>query len=554
MEPFIQTHVLTLEQVFSGAYALSLPWFQRAYAWSEKHISRLHADLLGARRGPRGSYLLGHVFLAKPGPEPPASIIDGHQRSISLSLLFGLLRDLDPSGPMSARLHALIEDPSGAYRLTPQPSVTEFFAKYVQAKGGTLLAPTCELLELSGSERNILNNRDHLRGLLSEHVPAASDRAELARFVLENCFLIVETVEDEEEAWTLLSIEEETGLDFHSSERAKVSLITAMPRSEQEDAARLYESAQIMVGADGMWQLLAHIRMLKARRRTSKPVEKELLQRFKLNITGIEFLREELLPRAEALARIARRDIGSGQARETTASALVTLSWLDHQLWVPAALQWLKVMGPDHPETPLFFSRLDRLGYLLKIGGVDPTEQENRFIELINDIDSRNGVERMRRLDVSSKLLAAALENLRAKTFYNKRFHALVLRRISWNVDPSRDQGPVDGNKVTVEHVLPRKPAPGRQWWQDFPQASDVADHCNRLGNLTFLSHEENLVAANSDYVVKRIVLAGASARFVLAELAVREQVWTPRTIQRRTESLIDLLLRPWALKAPMGT
>jgi hypothetical protein len=449
---------------------------------------------------------------------------------------------------MSARLHALITDRSGRHRLNLQPSVAEFFAAHVQTKGGTLIAPTGDLMDLSGSERNILHNRDQLRMLLAQHAPATSDRVELARFLLERCYLIVETVEDEEEAWTLLSTEEETGLDFHSSERAKVSLITAMPREEQEDAARLYENAQVLVGADGMWQLLAHIRVLKARRRTSKPVEKELLQRFKLNKTGIAFLSEELLPRAEAMARIARREIGTGSARAATVSALTTLSWLDHQLWVPPALQWLKVMGPDHPEASLFFTRLDRLGYLLKIGGVDPTEQENRFIELLNDIDSRRPVEDMPRLAISPRLLAAALENLRARTFYAKRFHALVLRRISWNVDPSRDQGPVDGNKVTVEHVLPRKPAPDRQWWKDFRRPEDVADYCNRLGNLTFLSHEENLVAANCEYMVKRVVHATASARFVLAEGAAREEVWTPATVERRTEQLIGLLLRPWEL------
>jgi hypothetical protein len=81
----------------------------------------------------------------------------------------------------------------------------------------------------------------------------------------------------------------------------------------------------------------------------------------------------------------------------------------------------------------------------------------------------------------------------------------------------------------------------------------DVTDYCNRLGNLTFLSHEENLVAANCDYMVKRVVHARASARFVLAETAAQEEVWTPETIERRTELLIGLLLQPWELSTLRG-
>jgi hypothetical protein len=218
-------------------------------------------------------------------------------------------------------------------------------------------------------------------------------------------------------------------------------------------------------------------------------------------------------------------------------------------MWVPSALHWIALRGGEHAETPLFFERLDRLTYLLKIASVDPTDQEARFLKVLDAIDSATAVERMVSLQIESKLLQAALENLRSRTFYAKRFHSLVLRRISVHINPDLDPGPVDGVKVTVEHVLPRKPLAGQQWRRDFP-GEDVADHCNRIGNLAFFSLEENNIAGNSDFIIKSLLLANAGGRFVLSAQAGMEPAWTRETIMRRGEEMISVLLEPWQLEA----
>ena len=37
---FIKSTVLPIEKVYAGDCRLELPWFQRAYAWSETHVGR----------------------------------------------------------------------------------------------------------------------------------------------------------------------------------------------------------------------------------------------------------------------------------------------------------------------------------------------------------------------------------------------------------------------------------------------------------------------------------------------------------------------------------
>ena len=551
MEAFIYSTVLTIEQVYSGRYKLELPWFQRAYAWGEMHVGRLIKDLFEAMAGPRRRYSLGHMSLGKPGVEPACSLVDGHQRSISLIMLCAILRDQLAGTPMGDRLHALIEAPDGSgYRLLPQPGVAEFFAAFVQQRGATLLQPEGDIMDCSPNERNILANRDHMRTMMNDLAPTPEALIEFAAFLLERCMLIVDEVADQNEAWALMTREEETGLSPHSSELAKVTMLTTMPRNEQGQASLLYEQAQALLAADNLFNLLGHIRTLRVRRRSSRPVDRELIQHFELQATGLPFLKDELLPRARAMASLIARNVGDGPARTETARSLEMLSWLDNQLWMPPALHWLATMGANHAETPLFFARLDRLAYIMKIASIDPTDQETRFLQLLESIDKKLEVERMQPLAIGKKLLSSALANLRSKTFYAKRFHALVLRRISCVMAPHSDLGPVDGQKVTVEHVLPRKPEAGQQWLKDFKNLAGVADYCNRIGNLAFLTLEINNIAGNQDFVVKRLILAQCATTFVLSKHASDEARWTQETIERRGEELIANLLRPWQLFA----
>lgn len=547
MEPFIEAKVLSVAGLFSGSYCFNLPWFQRAYAWNESHVGRLIDDVYQASMGPKRRYSLGHIVLAKPDAAPGCSLVDGHQRTITLTMIFAVLRDLMPGTEIAARLERVIRGHEGLH-LTPQPIMAPVFERYVQTPGSTRASHEGDIMELTDCELSLLANRDHIKAQIERIVPAAAAQAEFAAFLLDRCWVVVDILEDEDEAWSMLSTEEETGLGLHSSERAKLSLVMAMPRAEQEDAARVYEQAQAIIGPDRMSQLLAHIRTLRMRRRTSKPVEKDLVQAFSLDKSGMPFLVDELLPRAQTMMLVIRRFVGTGEAIEQNARALEPLSWLDHQMWKPAALHWLAIMGEHHPETPLFLARLERLAYLMKIAGTDPTDQERRFLALLRDIDQKQPVASMPNLAIESELKTNALANLRSPTFYPKRFHSLVLRRINRNLPGARDCGAVDGHHVTVEHILPRKPAKGSDWWQSFPDQSTVTAHRNRLGNLAFLSLEDNQAVNNQDYKLKLAVLRRAAEGFALTGHAAGYEAWTPEVIMQRTEALIGILFGPWDL------
>lgn len=554
MPQYLRVEAISLRELLSGRYRFVLPWFQRAYGWTDVQAGRLLVDMIAACNE-RECYPIGCIFLAAPPDQPNVSLIDGHQRLITLTILFALLRDMVADAGIRQSADGTIANRSGSNiikRIEPQPNVAEFFETHVQRPGGTQAEPPGDIMQLTDSERNILANRNHLRKRIAEDLPDEAGRVRLVRYMLERCLVTVQSVANEDDAWTIVSTEEETHVAFHSSERSKVTLISGMPRQEQEAAGRIYERSQGLIGPDDMCRLLSHIRAIKLRKRSSKPIEKDLMQQFALNRGGLAFLEKEVKPRSELMARIKRRRLADGAAGVALAPRLETLSWLDNQFWMPPLLHWLTTVAAEHPSTLRFIELVDRLAWTMKIAGVDPIDQEKRLLRLLGEIDSGVAPDAMKELRIEPRLHAGLIENLLARTFYAKRYCGLVLRRIHFNINAAADRGPVDGDRVTIEHVLPRKPRAGSDWWRSFTTAEMVSENVNRLGNLLFLTLEENQKVSRNDWAVKRDIIA--QSEFVLSRpAAVDNEAWTRETIDKRTAAMIGALLRPWQLTDPAG-
>ncbi|MGI9422630.1 MAG: DUF262 domain-containing protein [Hyphomicrobiaceae bacterium] len=544
---FIQVAVKTVEQHFSGELCFHLPWFQRAYAWNEDHADRLLHDILEASQSTRGRYFLGHVMLARPNGEAQAAIIDGHQRSLTLTILFALIRDRAPDEEIAHRMHRLLIKPGNdgeraRFRITPQPTNSDFFSTYVQRPGATLTEAGSGLPE---SEQKFLDNRDRLAKTLDENLQSQDAWSRLATFLLSRCFLLVEVVQDEDEAWEMLSIEETTGLDFHSSDRSKVALISVMEHDVQDEAGQKWDIWRARLGADGMMLLLGHIRSLRSERRSSKPVEQSLIELYGLNRGGLAFIDTVLVPQAENYHALRNNRVGAGVATPKIAQALDYLNWLEREAWVPAALSWLEHKSSDDPETPRFFTLLDRLAWVLRIAGRDPVEQERRFMRIVSAVRDARPLGQIVEFNIEDRILSGAIENLLSRTFYDKGYSRLVLRRLSKLQGGKGRQ--IDGDKATVEHILPRRPARGSKWFRAFPNKNDINQNVHRLGNLAILSFDDNQKAGSKDFVEKKPILAGSD--FTMSQQIASLPNWTPDVITERSIEMARALLASWNLE-----
>lgn len=547
MPKLVSVEVKTLGEVFAGERGFRLPWFQRAYSWQTEQVSRLAEDMLEAMAAPgNDDFLLGTLMLAEEAGREGLAIVDGHQRIITLTILAAVLRDLEPPGPTRTLLEGFVALPTGRParpRLAPQTSVAEFLADYVQKVGATARHVDESEQSFSDSERRIVEAREHLRSRFSAVRGAKTLRRDLTAFLASRCRVIVHLYDSEEFAWRELNVEESTRLAFDVGARAKSTILGVMPRSEREAASLAWEACEDRLGTAAIGELLDHIRLIKRRKRSEKPVEHEICELFDLGRGGLEFVKNWLEPHVEGFVAIRAATKGGGPLGADVVASIGRMNWIERSLWIPPALHWLKQRGAGHADTPAFFRRLDRLVWMMRLGGVDPPLR--RIIDVLNELDKPVPPLEMASLAISKELVRDAVENLRAQNFCLKHHAAMVLRRLS--AIQGSDPGPVDKQKVTVEHILPRNPDRNRRWWKSFLSQQDVKAHVNRLGNLTFLSHLDNQLAATKDWDEKRDILARST--FILSEQAAVQLDWNREAILKRTETLIALLMRDWELE-----
>ena len=544
MRDFIWVRVLSLRELFSGEFEFRLPWFQRAYAWRPGEVGRLFNDIVEAMRqsGEDRHYYLGNIMLAKARDNADTALVDGHQRVMTFTILFAVLRDLAHSPTAKAAFDLFIK--GSAYRLQPQEALADFVERYVQAPGATQVEIEEEPKELSETERNIIDNREHLKNALENADAPPLDLEELAAFLADGCFLSVTVVGNEQEAWRFLQIEERTRLNFNPAARAKASVLAMVPAPQREPCRTVWERAEQRLGSEDMYALLGFLRTLKTRRLSEKPAETELAEVANLNHDGLGFFVQELEPGAQRLDVIRRREIGLRSRQSEIAAHLDRTGWIAPQVWLPAALLWLEKRGEGSTETPLFFARIERLMWMLRLAGFDSTRQQRHVLKILSDIDHTMPVRDMPSLDINQSIRAEALKSLRIQTFDSRRYAARLLRRIS--VAAGQDPGPIHAEHCTLEHMLPTGWLDTSGWREDFTTPKLVKAHAHKLGNLTFLTGPENREADSKDWGDKSPIYS--NSRFVLSKEAAGVALWNAKAIDERTNRLISLLFQSWDL------
>lgn len=552
---YISTRVLPLSAVFSDEFRYKLTCFQRTYSWRTAQVTRLIANVREAMAQPPGRrrYCLGRLMLAKTPNRADTELVDGHQRLITLTMLFAVLRDLEINEERRAWLQSFIVDGTSeqrskpSYRVTAQATPSRFFETQVQALGATDEILSDPLEDYSETERNIYENRETIRAELTALGMDDEARRQFADFLAHQCHVIAIIVADQDQAWELVHIEQETRLEFSEADQAKAILLSAMPMSDRITCSRMWEGCEALLSSVDMHRLLVHIGAMKWRCRfqSSIPIETDIINHFALEAGGFAFMDQEFVPNAERLSALRRGSIGAeGRQRAAIATSTEYMSWIEPHLWVPAALKWLEARGENDAETELFFRRLDRLVWMMKIAGEDPGVQETRIFDICDEIAKWVKVEAMTRLQIEAKLHTAALTNLRSINFAAKHYAGLVLRRLS--ILLGADSGPITRDTVTMEHVLPRNPPQGSGWRRLFRADADIKDYAQRLGNISLLSGPQNQKAGTLEWNSKRAVLSGSD--FVLSRQAASETTWDAKTILRRSENLIGLIMRNWEL------
>lgn len=564
----INTQQCEIKKIFSDEFVFSIPLYQRPYAWTTREAEMLLEDLLAAIGESKQDledvppYFLGSIVLTKDDDKPDSEVIDGQQRLTTITILLAALRSsirsekaADLERFLCEKANAFARTPS-RYRLTLRKRDAEFFQQYIQAENGIKNLNALPPMALSESQRNI---RDNALAFLErlQHL-SEQERIRLGEFLVNNCFVVVVSTADFDTAYRIFSVLNGRGRNLSYADLLKAEIIGDVPTEEQEAYANKWEEIEVLLGSEHFENLLTLIRILSDGAR----MHKNLLEEFRTYVypnlmaqrkmTAQQLIDRLLQPYGHILHAIHTANAQEMLYAPEIERMLQWLNRLSHKEWLPVALQYWG-RNKNNPALLLrFLKDLDRLSVGLLLMNMSLSKRTERYHRVQMTIKENNDVYASTSpLQLTENEQHNIYRTLNGNLYVN--VNASLCKYILLRLDALLSDGSASYNfpTISVEHVLPQKPAPHSEWTRWFSTDSHNR-YVHRLGNLVLLSRQKNYDANNYDFAKKKSVYFSdrrGTSPFALTSQVLHTHEWTPEVVQRRQDELVNTLAHHWSLK-----
>lgn len=261
-----------------------------------------------------------------------------------------------------------------------------------------------------------------------------------------------------------------------------------------------------------------------------------------------DFIDGVLVPYSQAYEAVTNSSFQGRTRSVEINSVLRRLNALNNKDWLPPALWAIHNQCDDEDFLAEFFRRFERLAASMLIRKEYATPRAQRYAELLRHLESGNGLE-SRALQLTEQEKSATLEALDGPIYGANPVARYVLLRIDELL--SGESGVSYNHRIiTVEHVLPQRPAPDSAWRQNFSD-EERATLVNRLGNLVLLNQRKNSQAGNADFQTKKstyFITAKGVSVFSVTTQVIAQQEWDSVTILQRQSTLLSMLAKEWEL------
>src|SRR2546421_4739523 len=498
-------------KIFSDDFVFTVPPYQRAYAWTTEESEELLQDLMKAMDGYEDPiddlppYFLGSIVLIK-GDEPDAQIVDGQQRLTTLTMLLAALRSLIKSNMVEGLTSFLCEKGNvitgtpKRYRLRLRERDTHFFQKYIQDEGGVEDLKNICNASLPESQRNI---RDNTLGFVRELQKLSEGQLiNLTRFIITRCFLIIVAVSspDLDAVYRIFSVLNNRGLNLSYPDILKAEIISDIPLEQRDDYTTKWEDIESMLGTEIFEKLFIYLRAIFSKKRPSKGMIEEFHEyvypRCPKTSTAQDFIDNTLVRCAHALNYIMKSNYSHENLTKEMEGKINGMFRLLNQLdyerqfdcarWIPPALYYF-FLHRSQPNLLLrFLTDLERIAVSFMLCKIPPYQRYDRYYELLKaihdgaDLHAPNSP-----LQLTTKECHEVFSVLNGDIYH---MH-YVCRYILLRLDAKVSEGTASYNyqTVSIEHVLPQRPAPDSKWIKSFHSRATPEKYVHRLGNLLLL-------------------------------------------------------------------
>ena len=547
-----------LHQVFSDAFLLNIPVYQRPYAWTTEQASELFDDLHNAMNaGPDAPYFLGSIVLVKESQDPESFVVDGQQRLTTLAMLLCILRDLaaGENDAAATDLDQFVRQAGNQFtgaedrsRLNLRDRDQEFFGRYVQERGGTTDLVEMDPSDFTDPQRLMFENVKILRTALNKLDPSV--RAAFGIFVVRHCYLVVVTATDRDSAYRIFSVMNDRGLDLRPTDILKAEIIGNVQEPQTAAYARKWEDIEEGVGRDRFRDLFAHIRMIRLKSKLRSTLQADFENKILSEIDGSAFIDDMLDPYASVYEKLVTASYVSERDASRVNSYLRHLGRLDNFDWLPPAMEFF-LRARKAGDSVLWFIRdLERLAYGLFVLRRNVNQRINRYADVLRCIE---GGEDLREggspLQLNPTEIAEVRDRLDGPIYLATRG---VARTLLIRLDSvlSEAEGIYEPGIISVEHVLPQNPQARSQWLEWYPNEAVRAAWTHRLGNLVLLSRRKNSRASNLEFTRKKeeYFFGDGVTPFVLTNDLRNVGDWSHRALRARQERLLGSFVSEWRL------
>ena len=552
MDLGVRAQESSLKSIFAPSEQLCMPPYQRSYSWGDREAGELLTDLLDAAET-ETPHFIGAIVLNKGSEEGLLEIVDGQQRLTTLTILLAVLRDLEKDKQRSAEIQSLIADEArpmlGAaanWRLTLNHMDGPFFRHAVQTPGAILTLDN-EPGESDSQHRMVQNAKALVKKIreLSE-----TKRRKLADVVMNGCALVRVVVSDKDQGFKVFRVLNTRGKEPDAHDIIKTELFQRAKFNVKEAAfySERWAEHEAILGGTAFDDLLRQIQAIY-----DKSSKGELISAFLKNvipkISARNFL-DDVLPRyVDAYRLITTATVEEGQHAKLISDKLNQMRALDQASWRAPALKFLVESGVNDPSAPEFFTKLERLAYMIMLILTDRDQRNKRFNKVSENIgNSKTLFGRNSPFVVSKDEAKRAFERMHGRfaTFGQRRAMSLRLNAAldgGFTIPPESD--------ATVEHVLPRNVHEDSHWMITWPDPAKRREQCDTLGNFVLLTNKVNQKADRLDYRAKKDVYfnGGGGQQFALTMDLMDQEAWTSEVVRKRTAHLAEILMQEWDLR-----
>ncbi len=201
----------------------------------------------------------------------------------------------------------------------------------------------------------------------------------------------------------------------------------------------------------------------------------------------------------------------------------------------------------DEAMADRFFWDLERMAYAMQYSVKDREYRHKRYRRLLEAMDRPEVLFTPgSQLDLTTRERADFLDRLRGR-FPNFKQRRALLMRFSAAVEGGIPLDPA--TDCTVEHILPRTPSKGSDWYEEWAKTRDRDDLTECIGNFTLLTHAENQLADRKPFADKlAIYFQSGHGSYALSNDLQGRTRWTPDDVRTRRDALIQSLAKDWGL------